>query len=137
MNVFLELLLTLKESPGSVGGNSVNNFARFISLLLVFILVLAVTYYTTRFVAKNQKGLARSANMELLESLMLGNGKYLQLVRAGGRYLVLAVGKDSVQLIAEIDEKDYRPAQDAGAGGFGRILERIRGGAEKEDEKKN
>ncbi len=43
--------------------------------------------------------------MELVESLRISNNKYLQIVRAGERYLVIAVCKDTVTLLAEM-EKD-------------------------------
>ena len=124
------MLLKLRDSTSSnsASGNAVNNFARFLSLLLIFILVLAMTYYTTRIVAKSQKGLGHSGNMQLLESMPLGGGKILQLVRAGKHYLVLAVGKDSVTKIAELEADEVLPVTEGGGGGsFADILRRMKG----------
>ena len=135
------MLTHLRETEEKTGGgNAVNNFARFVTLLLIFILVLAVTYYTPRFVAKGQKGLARSGNMELLESLQLGPGKCLLLVRVGGHYLVLASGKEQLSLITELPEDEYRPAETNKGGSFSDILKRLKDQSPAEgdaDEKKS
>lgn len=122
MNLY-SMLLKLKDSGESVGtGNAVNNIARFITMLIIFILVLALTYYTTRFVAGAKKGSISSTNMELLEVLAIGGGKYLQLMRVGSRYVVLAVCKERVDLITEIPAEEYIPAATAAGGSFKDIL---------------
>ena len=133
------LLTTLADavSGNKVSGNSsnaVNNFARFITLLLIFILVLVVCYYTTRFVAKSQKGLRSGGNLELMESISLGGNRYLQLVKAGGHFMVLALGKDSVQLICELqpDEVHSVARQE---GGFLEILKRAKEKSEDKNER--
>ena len=108
VNEISYMLLKLKESGDEVAsGNAVNNFARFITMLIIFILVLVLTYYTTRFVAGAKKGSLKTGNMELLESLQLGGGKYLQLLRLGSRYIVLAVTKDHVEMLTELDADEY------------------------------
>ena len=134
------LLTTLADSvsgnkAGSTGGNAVNNFARFITLLLIFILVLVVCYYTTRFVAKNQKGLRSGGNLELVESLSLGSSRYLQLVKAGGHYLVLSVGKDSAQLLCELQADEVHSVARQESGGFLEILKRAKEKSEDKNER--
>ena len=44
----------------------------------------------------------------VLETIRIANGKFLQLVKAGEQYFVIAVGKDEVTKIAELteDKKD-------------------------------
>ena len=44
--------------------------------------------------------------MELLESLRISNNKYLQIARVGEKYLVMAVCKDAVTLLAELKEEE-------------------------------
>ncbi len=128
------MLLKLKESDaGEVSGNAVNNFARFVSLLLIFILVLVVCYYTTRFVAKSQKGLRSGGNLELMESISLGGNRYLQLVRAGGHYMVLALGKESVQLLCELEAEEVHSVAKT-EGGFLEILKRAKEKSEDKNE---
>ncbi len=123
LNDIAYMLLKLKDTGNEAGsGNAVNNFARFITMLIVFIFVLGLTYYTTRFVAGAKKGSLKTGNMELLESMQLGGGKYLQLLRIGKRYLVVAVCKEHVELITELKEDEYIPVSSEGGGSFKEIL---------------
>lgn len=43
--------------------------------------------------------------MELVETLRISNTKYLQIVKVGERYLVMAICKDTVTMLTEL-EKD-------------------------------
>ena len=85
--------------------SSVSSGAQFLTILLVFIFVLIVTYATTRFVGKFQKIQSMSSNFESIEAYKLNNNNYLQLVRIGDKYYVLSVSKDSTSLICEVDEE--------------------------------
>ena len=124
------MLLKLKDSGNeAAGGNAVNNFARFVTMLIIFILVLVLTYYTTRFVAGTKKGSLKTSNMELLESLQLGGGKYLQLLRLGSHYIVVAVTKERVELLTELNADEYVKGEEQSGGNFREIfLSRIRNG---------
>ena len=123
VNEISYMLLKLKESGDEVAsGNAVNNFARFITMLIIFILILVLTYYTTRFVAGAKKGSFKSGNMEVLECLQLGGGKCLQLLRLGKRYVVVAVTKDNVEMLAELDEDEYIKSVESSGGSFKEIL---------------
>ena len=123
MNETAYMLLKLKETTTpAAGGNAVNNFARFVTMLIIFVLILLLTYYTTRFVAGAKKGSLMTGNMELLESLQIGGGKYLQLLRIGKRYVVVAVTKDHVELITELSSDEYVKASSPEGGSFKDIL---------------
>ncbi|MCR5251187.1 MAG: flagellar biosynthetic protein FliO [Lachnospiraceae bacterium] len=129
LRVAAGMLLSFKgtTTESAAPGNAVNNLARFLSLLVIFILVLALAYYTTRLVAKSQRGLGHAGNMQILESMALGGGKTLLLVRAGKHYLVLATGKDSVSTVAELAEDEILPVTEGSSpGGFGEILRRVK-----------
>lgn len=117
------MLLKLKDSGNeAAGGNAVNNFARFVTMLIIFILVLVLTYYTTRFVAGAKKSSFKTGNIELLESLQLGGGKYLQLLRLGSRYIVVAVTKEHVEMLTELDADEYVKGEEQSGGNFKDIL---------------
>ena len=64
-------------------GDPVSSSAQFITVLLIFLFVVAITYFTTRYIAGYQKNLIRTGNMELVESLRISNNKYLQIVKTG------------------------------------------------------
>lgn len=80
--------------------------AQFLTVLLVFIFVLALTYATTRWVGKFQKTQRNNRNFEVLETCKLTTNKYLQIVRAGKKYLVLAVCKETVTMLTELTEDE-------------------------------
>lgn len=90
----------------------VESFAQFMTAILIFIFVLALTYFTTRFVGKFQKSQAGYRNFETIETYRISNGKYLQLVRVGSKYMVIGIGKDSVSVVCEIPEEDVQKFQD-------------------------
>ncbi len=86
--------------------DSISSFAQFITVFILFIFVVGITYVTTRYIAGYQKTRIKTGNMELMESLRISNNKYLQIVRAGKKYLVIAVCKDTVTLLAELEEEE-------------------------------
>ena len=79
---------------------------QFLTVFLVFLLVLALTYFTTRFVGNFQKSATINKNFEAIETYKIANGKYLQLVRIGEKYYAIAIGKDTVTTVCEIPKED-------------------------------
>ncbi|MBO4338058.1 MAG: flagellar biosynthetic protein FliO [Lachnospiraceae bacterium] len=79
---------------------------RLITVILLFIFVLGITYVTSRYVASFQKKFMGSHNIEVIEGVRLGQGSVLEIVKVGNRYLLLSVSKDGARFIAELDEKD-------------------------------
>lgn len=86
---------------------SLSNFLELIGLVIVFILILFATYYTTRFVGKHTGIQTYAQNVEVIETFRLSQTKYIQIVRIGKeKYFALAVCKDSVTVLSEIDKDD-------------------------------
>lgn len=50
-------------------------FAQLLTLLIIFIFVLAVTYYVTRFVGNYQKNKLSGSNINILETMRIANNK--------------------------------------------------------------
>ena len=63
-------------------------------MLLVFVIVLAATYYFTKWMAGFQKERNLSGNIEVIETARISTTKYIQIVRIGSKYMAIAVGKD-------------------------------------------
>lgn len=91
------------------------SFAQFVTAILIFLFVLALTYFTTRFVGKFQKNQLGYRNFEPIESYRVTNGKYLQLVRIGEKYIVIGIGKDSITMICEVPEEEVTLLSEKGA----------------------
>ena len=80
----------------------VDSFVQFVTVLLLFLVVLFITYGVTRWISGIQKMQMVGRNMEVMDTMRISSSKYLQIVRAGDKYLVIAVCKDTVTMLAEI-----------------------------------
>ena len=85
--------------------NSTDSYLQFVTVLIIFVFVLAVTYFTTRWIAGYQHSKCANTNLELIESFRLADNKYIQIIRVGQKYLAVAMGKDSVTMLTEIPEE--------------------------------
>lgn len=103
----------------------VDSYAQLMTVLVIFLFVLALTWFVTRWIAGYQKGKSTNTNMELLESFRLSNNKYIQIVRIGNKYLALAVCKDTVTMLIEIPEEELKLSEGTSMTGFKDILNRV------------
>ncbi len=102
------MLLALDSS------NGLNSFAQFLTVLLIFVGVLALTYFTTRWVASYQKGKMMSGNIQVLETFKITQNKYIQIVRIGEHYYAIAIGKDDITMLGELKEEEIHIQEDTG-----------------------
>jgi flagellar protein FliO/FliZ len=80
-----------------------------IVVLVIFVGILLLTYYTTKWIAGYQKGRMVNQNLELIETLKITNNKYVQILRAGkDKYLVIGVGKDEISRLGELTENEVK-----------------------------
>lgn len=86
--------------------SGIDSVVQFMTVLIMFVFVLGITYFTTRYIAKIQKGQMSNKNMELIDTLRISNNKYLQIVRVGERYYCMAVCKDTVTLLGEVQKEE-------------------------------
>ncbi len=93
-----------------------NSVAQLITVILLFVLVLVLTYLTTRFIGSYQKTRNTGLNVEVIESSRISPTQFIQIVRIGKRYYALACGKDTVTRIDEIPEADLQLTRVSGSG---------------------
>ena len=77
-----------------------------ITVLFIFVFVLAITWFSTKYLAGVQKDRYKTGNMELVETLRISNNKYMQIVRVGRKYFCMAVCKDTVTMLGEIRKEE-------------------------------
>ena len=112
-----------------------DGYLQFMTVLFLFVFVLAVTYLVTRWIAKYQKGNAGFRNLEIIETCRIASNKYIQIVRAGSKYLVIAVGKDEVHMLSEVSGEELSFQENQGQTmEFAAILEKVRKLKEKDKE---
>ncbi len=85
------------------------SFIKLVFLLIVFVLILVVTYYFTRWYARNGAGTRKTRNIEVLESYLLGPGKSISIIRVGEHFLAVSIAKEQVTVLTELsdDELDF------------------------------
>ncbi len=88
-------------------GGIANSIFEFITVSVIFIFVLVLCYFTTRWIGGYEKSRSIRRNLELMESIRLGNNRSVAIIRAGvDKYLVLGFGKDEISLLATLTEDD-------------------------------
>ena len=108
----------------------VDSFVQFVTVLLLFLMVLFITYGVTRWISGIQKTQMIGRNMEMIDTMRISSSKYLQIVRAGDKYFVVAVCKDTVTMLTEISKDslvlEIREQGNGYQAGFREILEKIK-----------
>lgn len=111
-----------------------DSYIQFITVLILFVLILAVTYFVTRWIAKIQKDNIGVGNLEVVETCRITQNKFIQIVRTGEKYLVIAVGKDEIHMLAEVSKEELmlKEGNQEQPISFAGILDRVRNMKEKE-----
>ena len=58
--------------------DSANSYLQFMTVLIMFVFVLAITYFTTKWIAGYQQSKGAGANLEVIESFRLADNKYVR-----------------------------------------------------------
>ena len=112
-----------------------DSYAQFITVLFIFVAVLAVTALVTKWIAGYQKQQGAAGNIEVRETVRIANNKYIQLVRIGESYFAIAVCKDTVTALGQIPAEQLKGKTTLeSTSGFRELLERA---AKKENEEKD
>ncbi len=87
---------------GSIKDSSLYNV---ISLLLIFVFVLVLAYFSAKLTAKLQgNSLSRKSNIKIVESYRLGGNKFISIAKIGDNYYALGFGKDEITMIDRLDK---------------------------------
>lgn len=86
-----------------VNQGALESLAQFLTALVIFIFVLAITWFTTRYIANFQKQSMSGRNIEVIETTRITPNKHLQIIKVGEQYLLIAVCKDTVTMLAQLD----------------------------------
>ena len=118
------------------GTGRTDSYLQFLTVLILFVFVLGITWVTTRWIANYQKGRDLSGNLEVVETLRITGNKFLQIVRAGKKYLVIAVGKDEIHMLTELTEDEVTTLKEHNTQNpdFKSILEKLKSQNAKEDD---
>jgi len=90
------MTLSLTSTASSVG--------QLVVVLLIFVFVLAITAWVTKWIANYQKEKAPGENILVLESKRVAQNKFVEIVKIGDKCFALGIGKDEITVIGEINE---------------------------------
>ncbi len=82
------------------------SFAQVVTVVLVFVFVLALTYFVTKWIASYQKDKLSTGNIEVIETQKIAQNRYVQIVRIGEKYLALGIGKEEIQVLTELSKEE-------------------------------
>jgi flagellar protein FliO/FliZ len=86
--------------------STIGDIAQFITVLLIFLFVLLLAWLSTRFVGRYHQGTYSRKNIKVIETYPLGGNKMLAIIQVGEKYALIAVGKDSVTHVMDLEGED-------------------------------
>ena len=72
-----------------LAATSLDSFVQLITVLIIFVFVLILTYFTTRWMAGIQKGRSFNKNLRIIETISVGNNKMISIVAVSYTHLTL------------------------------------------------
>ena len=108
-------MILLSSSRGS-------DIAQLLTMLIIFVVVLAASVWVTKWIGNYQKNQYASGNIEVIESARVAPNKWVEIVRVGNKYKVLAVCKDTVTYLGDIDESELKRDVSSGKRSFSDVL---------------
>ncbi|MCI7323798.1 MAG: flagellar biosynthetic protein FliO [Lachnospiraceae bacterium] len=87
---------------------ALESFLQLVGALLIFAFVLVLVYLVTRWMGVIQKGQSYNKNLHIVETIGVGNNKMISIVEAGTQYLVVAIGKDEIHLLAKLSREELK-----------------------------
>ena len=83
-----------------------DSIGQLFTVILIFIFVLALTYFATKLTAGLHKGRLAGSNVEVLETFKIAPTKYIQVERIGEKNISYIVCKDKLTLLGELTKED-------------------------------
>ncbi|MCR5701740.1 MAG: flagellar biosynthetic protein FliO [Lachnospiraceae bacterium] len=75
-----------------------------VCLIIVFVFVLVLAYFAARIAGSFQSNVInKQSNIRVIEIFRISTNKTLEIVKVGDKVLVLAVCKDNVTVLTELD----------------------------------
>jgi len=105
-NRLLEELNSGDTSPVSEKISRSDNLLELVGLVFLLIVILVAAYYTSKFIGKIKLGQLKNSNFKVIDAYRLSPSKVIQIVKIGKRYFALAICKDRITVISELQESE-------------------------------
>jgi len=106
--------------------NSVLDVMSAIGSLVIICLVIALTYYVSRWYARRAGVSAGGKYVKVLDRTHLGNTSSLMIIQVGGKYYLLGVSDKNMEMLCELEDFDRHVEEssmsDSAQAPFGQLL---------------
>ena len=101
--------------------------AQLFTILVIFLVVIVLTYFVTKRIAGYQKTKSFGSNIEVIETCRISGNSVVMIVRIGDKYVSVAVCKDSVTKLMELSEDDIADinTMQKESGSFGDMMKAV------------
>lgn len=77
---------------------------QFFLLIVVFVAILFLAYFSTKWVASMRMGARKNDFMRLISSMPVGGNNSVQLIKVGEKYYLIGVSKENITYLTEITD---------------------------------
>ena len=88
--------------------STLQNVLSLIAMLVIFVLILVAVHYTTKWMAKSGNIQSGTKNIQVIETYRIAPNKYVQIIKVGTKYVAIAVGKEEISPLTELDESELQ-----------------------------
>ena len=89
--------------------SSLESIGQLICVVLLFLFVLLLAYMAARFAGSFQSNIInKRSNVKVIEVFRLSNNKVIEIIKIGNHYLALAVCKDTVTVLTELEASEIK-----------------------------
>jgi len=106
---------------------SLDNVLQLCAILIVFVLVLAATYYVTKWIGKSGAIQMQSQNIKVIETFKIAPNKYIQIIQLGSQYYSIGITKENITFLTPLTEEqlDLSRKEKEGSTDFRELLTRF------------
>ena len=108
--------------------SALSSFFKLIGLLILLIVLLFAASCVSKWYAGAMSGKKYAGNIKIIETYPIGQGKMIQIIQVGKKYIALVQTKDSVVFLTELTQEDLlikEPVQMPRTEGFSEMFQEI------------
>ena len=79
-----------------LSSHSLSDIAQLFTVLIIFIFVLALSMFCAKWMGNYQKAQSAGGSAEVIETIRIAQGKWVQIIRIGSKYKVSSFPRKSI-----------------------------------------
>lgn len=107
--MFIDYIVALQYNLDNIKENNWSStlgmLGQLFFLILIFVFILFLTYYSTKWVSTLRFKTRNSKNIKIIESTSVGVQNTIQLIQVGEQFFLIGVTKESITFLSELTGK--------------------------------